>query len=86
MNATKRTPRVSVLIATKDYGRFLAQAIESVLCQTLDGEPCELIVIDDGSTDDTREVVGRFGDRLRYIYQENRGQGAALNTGFRASS
>lgn len=60
--------------------RFIKQAIESVLAQTY--PHWELIVVDDGSTDSTAEVVSTFKDsRIVYIYQENRGQAAALNHG-----
>jgi glycosyltransferase involved in cell wall biosynthesis len=60
--------------------RFIAQAVESVLAQ--DYEHWELIVVDDGSTDSTSDVIKAFDDsRIRYIFQENRGQAAALNHG-----
>lgn len=59
---------------------FLEQAIESVLAQT--HENWELIVVDDGSTDNTANIVAAFKDpRIRYTYQENQGQAAALNRG-----
>ena len=77
-------PVVSAIIPTYNFGRFLGEAIQSVLDQTF--TDFELIVVDDGSTDDTREVVGSFNDsRIRYIYQENRGLPAARNTGIKAS-
>ena len=71
-------PKVSVIIPTYNYGRFLGEAIQSVLDQTF--ADFDLIVVDDGSTDNTREVVASFkDDRIRYIYQENRGVSAARN-------
>jgi len=71
---------VSVVIPTYNYGRFIGEAIESVLKQTLAAS--EVIVIDDGSTDDTETVVREFEDRgVRYIRQENAGVCAARNTG-----
>lgn len=77
-------PKVSVIIPTYNYARYLGEAVQSVLDQTL-GD-FELIVVDDGSTDNTREVVGGFKDsRIRYIYQENRGAAAAQNTGIKSS-
>lgn len=76
--------RVSVIIPAYNYARFLGDAIQSVLDQTF--TDFELIVVDDGSTDNTREVVDSFKDsRIRYIYQENRGLSAAENTGIKAS-
>ncbi|HEX3559050.1 MAG TPA: glycosyltransferase [Pyrinomonadaceae bacterium] len=78
-------PLVSVIVPTYNYGRFIGQMLESVLSQTYRNWEC--IVVDDGSNDDTREVVGRFAGadaRIKYIHQENRGQPAALNTGLRS--
>ena len=77
-------PKVSVVIPTYNYARFLGEAIQSVLDQTFDD--FELIIVDDGSTDNTKEVVASFADpRVKYIYQENRGVCAAQNTGIQAS-
>jgi len=77
-------PRVSVVIPAYNHGRFVGEAIQSVLDQTF--QDFELIVVDDGSTDHTREVVTTFPDpRVRYIYQSNRGQAAARNAGILAS-
>jgi glycosyltransferase involved in cell wall biosynthesis len=77
-------PKVSVIIPAYNHGHFLGEAIQSVLDQTF--PEFELIVVDDGSTDNTKEVVESFKDpRIRYIYQENRGLPAARNTGIKAS-
>jgi glycosyltransferase involved in cell wall biosynthesis len=73
-------PLVSVIIDNYNYGRFLRQAIESVLAQTY--PHIELIVVDDGSTDDSEEIITSYGDRLVPLFQANGGQGAAVNTGF----
>jgi glycosyltransferase involved in cell wall biosynthesis len=71
-------PLVTVAIATLNRGSYLRDSINSVLMQTV-GD-FELIVVDDGSTDDTRLVVESFDDeRIRYVYQENRGIAAARN-------
>lgn len=75
---------ISVIIPSYNYGRFIAEAIESVLAQTL--LPDEIIVVDDGSTDDTEEILKRFGDKITYIKQENAGVCAARNRGVTASS
>jgi glycosyltransferase involved in cell wall biosynthesis len=73
---------VSVVIPAHNYAHYLPTAIESVLAQTW--PEFEILVIDDGSTDDTRTVVAQFTDpRLRYIWQENAGLSAARNTGIR---
>ncbi|MDQ2807350.1 MAG: glycosyltransferase family 2 protein [Chloroflexota bacterium] len=75
--------RVSVVITTYNYGRFIAGAIESVLAQT--HPPDEVIVVDDGSTDDTRARVAAYAAQgVRYLWQANRGISAARNTGIRA--
>jgi glycosyltransferase involved in cell wall biosynthesis len=78
-------PTVSAIITGYNYARFLPTAIESVLEQTR--VPDEIIVVDDGSTDDTAEVVRRYaGKGVRYVYRQNGGAGAARNTGLRESS
>jgi glycosyltransferase involved in cell wall biosynthesis len=70
---------ISVIIPTYNRGIFLSEAIQSVLAQTY--KDYEIIVVDDGSTDDTKEQVRAFGDQIRYIYQENQGPSAARNMG-----
>ncbi len=76
-------PSVSVIIPTHNYGRFLAEAVESVLGQTF--VDFELIIVDDGSTDDTAYVVKPFlkDQRISYIYQDKRGPSSARNAGIR---
>jgi glycosyltransferase involved in cell wall biosynthesis len=76
---TVKTPTVSVVIATYNRARLLKETIESVLKQTF--QDFELIVVDDGSTDDTEKVLKSYGDRLRYFREENRGPSAARNLG-----
>jgi glycosyltransferase involved in cell wall biosynthesis len=73
---------VSVVIPCYNHAQFLAHAIESVLAQSYSN--FELIVVDDGSTDDTAEVVRRYSP-VRYVYQENAGRSSARNTGLRQS-
>src|SRR5690349_9163383 len=70
---------VSVVIPTYNRAYAIARAIDSVLAQT--HQPVEIIVVDDGSTDDTKTVVESYGDRVRYIYQQNAGCAAARNVG-----
>ena len=78
-------PKVSVVIPTYNFGHFLGEALQSVLDQTF--ADFEIIVVDDGSTDNTRDVVASFkDDRIRYTYQENRGVAAATNVGILASN
>jgi glycosyltransferase involved in cell wall biosynthesis len=79
----KRGLTVSVVIPTYNYGRFVATAIESALAQTR--MPLEVIVVDDGSTDDTAAVVARFGDSVRYIHKPNGGLSSARNAGIAAA-
>ena len=77
-----KAPLVSVIIPTYNYAHFIGEAIESVLAQTY--RDFEIIVVDDGSTDETGDVVSRFSE-VRYIYQTNQGIAAARNAGARAS-
>ena len=74
---------VSVIITCYNHGKFLAQAIESVLQQQYN--PVEVIVVDDGSTDNTKQVAAKF-PQVKYIYQSNQGLSAARNTGVKVSS
>lgn len=77
------TTPVSIVIPCYNQARYLAEAIESVLNQSyLDKE---IIVVNDGSPDNTREVVALFGDAIVSIEQENRGLSGARNTGIRAA-
>jgi glycosyltransferase involved in cell wall biosynthesis len=76
--------KVSVVIPTYNRAAFLPEAVESVLKQTF--RDFELIIVDDGSTDNTAEIVRTIRDRrIRYISQDNRGVAAALNAGWRAA-
>lgn len=77
------SPRVSIVVNNYNYGRFVEQALESARAQTY---PCELIVIDDGSTDDSRARLARWADRVTVVLQENGGQYSAYNAGFAESS
>jgi glycosyltransferase involved in cell wall biosynthesis len=74
-------PVVSVLIDTYNYGHFIKEAIESVLSQDFPSERLEILVVDDGSTDDTRERVAKYAGRVEYLYKPNGGQASAFNVG-----
>lgn len=74
-------PRISVVIDTYNYGRFVTHAIESALEQDFPREQIEILVVDDGSTDDTAKCVAKYGDRVRYLWKENGGQASAINFG-----
>jgi len=74
---------VSIIIPTHNYGRFVAEAVESALAQSYPHR--EIIVVDDGSADGTRQVLEPYFDRIVYIYQANQGLSAARNTGIGAA-
>jgi glycosyltransferase involved in cell wall biosynthesis len=74
-------PLITVLITTYNYGQFLDQAINSILSQDFPLDKIQILVIDDGSTDDTSERVKKYGSRVEYFYKPNGGQASALNFG-----
>ncbi len=75
-----RIPFFSIIIPTFNRAQFISSAINSVISQTLTN--WELIIVDDGSTDNTQEVVQKYGDdRIRYIYQANAERSSARNKG-----
>jgi len=76
-------PLVSVVIPNYNYGRYLAQAIESALHQTY--QKMEILVVDDGSTDDSKAVLVRYAGRLRLVEQRNLGVSIARNRGVEES-
>ena len=77
-------PKVSVITAAYNHVQFVRQSVESVLNQTY--RDFEHIVVDDGSSDGTSDVLKSFGDRINYIRQENKGVASARNHGIRKSS
>jgi glycosyltransferase involved in cell wall biosynthesis len=79
MRAFMAQPRVSVIIPLYNQAKYVCEAIKSVLNQSYGNY--EIIVVDDGSTDNGREVVTAFGNQVRYLWQENQGLGGARNTG-----
>jgi hypothetical protein len=77
------SPFLSVIINNYNYAAFLGQAIDSCLNQTYDRY--EIIVVDDGSQDDSAAIMGSYGDRIIPVLKPNGGQASALNAGFAAS-
>lgn len=75
-------PSISVIIPTFNREKYLGEAIESILEQ--DYQPIEIIVVDDGSTDNTKALISTF-PTVKYVYQENSGQAAARNQGIAIS-
>jgi hypothetical protein len=75
------SPVVSIVMATYNFERFLARAIDSALAQDYPAEALDIIVVDDGSTDSTPEVVGPYLDRVRYIRKPNGGLLTTVNRG-----
>ena len=71
--------KVSVVIPSYNSARYVVTAIESVLAQTF--KDYEILVVDDGSTDDTKEVLSKYGDSIRYLYKPNGGVSSARNYG-----
>lgn len=81
INFESQLHKVSVIIPTYNSGQYIRQAIDSVLAQTY--QDFEIIVVDDGSTDNTADLLNPYQDRIRYIYQENKRLSGARNTGIR---
>ncbi|MEM1239884.1 MAG: glycosyltransferase family 2 protein [Cyanobacteria bacterium P01_H01_bin.26] len=80
---SEATPLVSILINNYNYGSFLSQAVDSALNQTY--QNIEVIVIDDGSQDNSPAVIRSYGDKVTPVLKENGGQASALNAGFAKS-
>jgi glycosyltransferase involved in cell wall biosynthesis len=78
-------PLVSVLIDTYNYGEYVEEAIDSVLGQDFAQERMEVLVVDDGSEDDTAERVKKYGERVQYLQKANGGQASAFNLGLARS-
>ena len=76
---------VTVLIDTFNYGHFIEEAIESVLSQDFPMDQVEILVVDDGSTDDTAERMMKYGPRIQYFRKSNGGQASAFNFGLARS-
>jgi glycosyltransferase involved in cell wall biosynthesis len=76
----KNKPLASILINNYNYAAFLPKAIESALEQTYDHT--EIIVVDDGSTDESRKIISRYAEKIIPIFKTNGGQASAINAGF----
>lgn len=79
----KEKPKVSILINNYNYERFLQEAIDSALNQTY--SHTEVIVVDDGSTDNSQKIIASYGDKIIPVLKSNGGQASAFNAGFAAS-
>jgi len=79
-----QTFAISVVIPAYNIGKLVARAIDSVLAQT--HQPDEIIVVDDGSTDDTADIIKSYGSKVRYVYQVNLGLAGARNTGIKTAN
>ena len=80
---TANKPLTSIIINNYNYGRFLPDAIESALNQTY--QPIEVIVVDDGSTDNSRSVIADYGEQIISLCKDNGGMASAFNAGFALS-
>jgi glycosyltransferase involved in cell wall biosynthesis len=74
-------PLITVVIDTYNYGRFIEEAIQSVVSQDFPADRMQILIVDDGSTDDTPERVKKYGSKLHYFYKPNGGQASAFNSG-----
>jgi glycosyltransferase involved in cell wall biosynthesis len=80
--ASMKAPYFTVLIDAYNYGEYIEEAVSSALAQDFPFEEREILVVDDGSTDDTQERLRRFGKAIRYLRKPNGGQASAFNFGF----
>src|SRR5215472_13933222 len=81
--ATMERVMVTILINNYNYARFLPAAIDSALSQTY--RPLEVVVVDDGSTDESPDIIRNYGNRIRPVFKSNGGQASAVNAGFAVS-
>jgi glycosyltransferase involved in cell wall biosynthesis len=74
-------PLISVVIDSYNYGRYIEEAVESVLAQDFPPDRIEILAVDDGSTDDTAERLRKYAPKVRYLHKPNGGQASAFNFG-----
>ena len=76
-------PKVSIIVPAYNQDKFLEESILSVLSQSYEDYEC--IIVDDGSTDKTKDIAGKYVDgvKIKYIYQDNKGLAGARNTGIK---
>lgn len=79
MKSNQAGPSVTVLIDTYNHEQFIEKAIKSVLCQSYNLDKAQIIVVDDGSVDNTAKIVERFLPEIEYYYKNNEGQASAFN-------
>ena len=84
MNSDRDDIRISAIMPAYNAEKYISRALDSVLKQSRPAD--EIIVIDDGSTDKTAEIVKGYAERIRYVYQENGGESAARNRGIKEAS
>ena len=82
-SAASSGPSIDVVVNNYNYGRFLGAAVDSALAQN--HPTVRVIVVDDGSTDDSREILSSYGERIDVVFKDNGGQASALNAGFSRS-
>jgi glycosyltransferase involved in cell wall biosynthesis len=83
-NDNMTNPKVSIVINNYNYAKYLPYCIDSALAQTY--ENLEIIVVDDGSTDNSRAIITQYGNKILPVFKNNGGQGSAYNAGFAVST
>ena len=82
---TSMKPLITALLDTYNHEKYIEQALVSVLEQGFSAPELEIVVVDDGSTDGTPRIIGKFGSRVKHVRKKNGGQASAFNAGFAES-